>query len=469
MSEPVVVQGTAVDTAGGGPDLDPNFTKGEEQPKECRDVWAALLGVGNFIAMIVVGIMYGQDAWNALINNDTEYKYSGIVYMVLICGVISVIISGVMLLVMMAIPTLLIKFSLIFVIVLGLGLAVWSFFVGQIWGGVIGIIFFLIGVCYARAVWGRIPFASANLVTGCTAIKQNFGSVFVAFIFLLFAFAWSLIWGMAASGIYEQVYSNCVGNSCQINYGILFGMMLSFFFGHQIIQNSIHVIIAGCVGSWWFSPEDNGCCGSAVTGGTCRALTTSFGSICFGSLVVAIIQALRSLANEARNNGDAQCLACIAECILACLQGIVEYFNKWAFIYVGLYGYGYVEAGKNVITLFKNRGWEAIIADDLVSNVFFLLSLVTGGLVALAGYLISLSSEFLTEAGVGQNDEAWVAAVLGFVVGLVLCSVLMSTIASSVNAVIVLYAEAPAEFESNYPELSSEMRTAWVGAFPECM
>lgn len=59
------------------------------------------------------------------------------------------------------------------------------------------------------------------------------------------------------------------------------------------------------------------------------ALTTSFGSICFGSLVVAIIQALRSLANEARNNGDAQCLACIAECILACLQGIVEYFNKW--------------------------------------------------------------------------------------------------------------------------------------------
>lgn len=86
-------------------------------------------------------------------------------------------------------------------------------------------------------------------------------------------------------------------------------------------------------------------------------------------------------------------------------------FYVKAFIYVGLYGYGYVEAGKNVITLFRNRGWEAIIADDLISNVFFLLSLVTGGLVALAGYVVSLSSEFLVEAGVGQGDEAWVSAL----------------------------------------------------------
>ena len=39
-----------------------------------------------------------------------------------------------------------------------------------------------------------------------------------------------------------------------------------------------------------------------------------------------------------------------------------------AFVYVSLYGYSYLEAGKNVITLFKNRGWEAIIADDLISN-----------------------------------------------------------------------------------------------------
>jgi Plasma-membrane choline transporter len=58
-----------------------------------------------------------------------------------------------------------------------------------------------------------------------------------------------------------------------------------------------------------------------------RTLTTSFGSICFGSLLVAIIQALRALANTARSHDDS-ILLCLAECILACIAGLIEYFNK---------------------------------------------------------------------------------------------------------------------------------------------
>ena len=48
------------------------------------------------------------------------------------------------------------------------------------------------------------------------------------------------------------------------------------------------------------------------------------------------------------------------------IEAIVEYFNRWAFIYVGLYGYSFMEAGQNVMTLFKARGWTMIITDDLV-------------------------------------------------------------------------------------------------------
>ena len=78
---------------------------------------------------------------------------------------------------------------------------------------------------------------------------------------------------------------------------------------------------------------------------------------------MAILQALKALANAARANDDGGIGACIAECILGCLAAILEYFNKWAFIYVGVYGYGYMDAGKNVFTLFRDRGWEAVIAD----------------------------------------------------------------------------------------------------------
>ena len=97
-------------------------------------------------------------------------------------------------------------------------------------------------------------------------------------------------------------------------------------------------------------------------------MTTSFGSICFGSLLVAIVQAIRQIVEAARRNDDlGPFIACCIDCILGCIEGLLEYFNKWAFVYVGLYGYGYYEARKNDMAL-------AIIADDLVGMAMGLLS-----------------------------------------------------------------------------------------------
>ena len=56
---------------------------------------------------------------------------------------------------------------------------------------------------------------------------------------------------------------------------------------------------------------------------------------------------------------------------------------------------------------------------------------------------------------------------IGLIVGFVFCSILMSVVGSAVNTVIVCYAESPAEFQQNHPQLSTEMRTAWMQAWPE--
>jgi hypothetical protein len=53
------------------------------------------------------------------------------------------------------------------------------------------------------------------------------------------------------------------------------------------------------------------------------------------SLIVAFLRAIEMLAYTARANDDAGIGACIAECIIGCLAAIVEYFNKWAYVYVG--------------------------------------------------------------------------------------------------------------------------------------
>lgn len=55
---------------------------------------------------------------------------------------------------------------------------------------------------------------------------------------------------------------------------------------------------------------------------------------------------------------------------------------------------------------------------------------------------------------------------LGFLIGNLFATIVMSVVGSAVNTAIVLFAEAPSEFQANHPQLSDEMRMAWRQAWP---
>jgi len=271
-----------------------------------------------------------------------------------------------------------------------------------------------------------------------------------------------VMWGIAFIGTFTKTQS-CDNDECSPNYGLLFLLFLSLFFTQQVLQSCVHVSVAGTVGTWWVAPNESGCCSRAVCNSFIRTITTSFGSICFGSLLVAILQALRTLAATARQSDDCALFACIAECILSCLASLLEYFNKWAFIYVGVYGFGYIESGKSVMQLFANRGWEAIIADDLVGGAILLTCVIIGLIIgAICVGFAGINADFLD---LFQGSKV-IAFFIGMIPSVLICSILLSTIASGVNTVIVMFADAPQEFEQNHPELSGKMREAWQEFYP---
>lgn len=54
------------------------------------------------------------------------------------------------------------------------------------------------------------------------------------------------------------------------------------------------------------------------------------------------------------------------------------------------------------------------------------------------------------------------AGILAFIIGFVIASNLMSTVTSAVVASIVLFADAPAEFERHYPELVVSLHLGFI-------
>jgi hypothetical protein len=80
-----------------------------------------------------------------------------------------------------------------------------------------------------------------------------------------------------------------------------------------------------------------------------------------------------------------------------CVDGLAKHFNSWAFTYIGIYGYGFMDAGSNATELFGTRGWTMIVTDDLVPNVLLMMSLVVGGATGLfAQFIESLGRYHLT-------------------------------------------------------------------------
>lgn len=235
---------------------------------------------------------------------------------------------------------------------------------------------------------------------------------------------------------------------------IYFGMLVSFYWGSTVIQNVVHCITCGAVASWWFQANPGP---HVVSGSFKRAMTTSFGSICFGSLLVAILKAIRQMIreaiNEAQKKGNAFALQCL-NCILGIIEQLMEIFNRYAFVYVATYGNDFKTAGKAVFQLFKSKGWTLIINDDLIENALILGCLVCGALTGVTGYALSTVMDF--------GDSSSGIVVVGVILGIVLGSACLGVISSAVATIFVCFAEDPAAGQATQPQLFSELIGAWM-------
>jgi hypothetical protein len=69
-----------------------------------------------------------------------------------------------------------------------------------------------------------------------------------------------------------------------------------------------------------------------------------------------------------------------------------------------VYGYSYLEAGKNVWTLFKAKGWTVIVNDDLIQNTLSLFNLIVG--LAVGGVGVALKAANPDWLAIVTDDSA---------------------------------------------------------------
>ena len=150
--------------------------------------WAILFIVHLIImiAFICIGLQSG--------TGIQEGSYGPIVFMVVCTGSVGVVASLASLSFMMKNAEALVQAALVFSVFTSLLIAILGLMTGSILMGVLGLISFGVGICYAKLVWPRIPFVAANLTTALTAVKCNLGLTVVSVAFTIIAFAWTVMW-----------------------------------------------------------------------------------------------------------------------------------------------------------------------------------------------------------------------------------------------------------------------------------
>jgi len=195
-----------------------------------------------------------------------------------------------------------------------------------------------------------------------------------------------------------------------------------------------------------------------------RAVTTSFGTICFGSLLIAVIKTLRYLSQQSNNNrngGALALVACIITCILRCLENIIEYFNTYAFCQVAIYGQPFCEAAKATWKLMKEKGIDAIVNDSIIGSLLSFSCLIGGLLSAGFGFLICYlfsPSSLLFPI---------IAAVIGLFMGFFIMSIVLQVIDSGVVTIFVCFSLEPRALNANAPELYNKLRETYGASYPQ--
>ncbi|KAL2854967.1 plasma-membrane choline transporter-domain-containing protein [Aspergillus pseudoustus] len=336
-----------------------------------------------------------------------------------------------------------------------------------------GIVFLIFGVfaiiCFISWI-PRIPFTAFMLQTAMD-VSRKYGHMFVVsaiggIVSVAFA-AWFSVTLVSIYVAFEPgsgaTNPSCANGGCSRArvIGLVVYVTFAMYWLSEFIKNTVHTTVAGIYGSWYFwANSPNGMPAHATRGAFKRATTYSFGSISFGSLIIAIINCLRQACSVAQRHEAAEgnifgsIMFWILGCFISLLDWLVTFFNRYAFCHIALYGKAYIPSAKDTWTMMKDRGIDALITDCLIGPVITMGSVFVSYVCALLAYL------YLQFTKPGYNSDGNFTAVImafAFVIGLQICQILMTPVSSGIETIFSAMAWDPQVLMTQHPDLYQRM------------
>jgi len=368
------------------------------------------------------------------------------------CGVVACVVSAIAAAAYMFLartsPSCVVYTSLIFGPAFTMAIGIALIALESVLAGVILIILGFLSLFCTFCCWGHlIPFTIEVVRIVSRVALDNPMMLCVSLVGTILAISWSFVVIIPVAGFYlEHLHGE--NTTRGIMYVFYFFLVLLLVWGSFVAYNVCHVTYCGVFGRWFYDQNR----GYRLRMSLNVALTTAFGSICYGSFLIAGVRALEAVARLAKNDsaesGNMLCcvIFCIVECVLSCIGDILEYFSEWAYVQVAVRGTSFCDSVKITFSRCTCAYIDYIVSDLLLNSVVNMGALLCGASGALAGAVIGF--------GMGGGLKAMIGSLVGLWCGILAGGAAVGMITSGAKTILTLWAESSDGVRANFPELN---------------
>lgn len=316
---------------------------------------------------------------------------------------------------------------------------------------------FVLKCFYIYWVWDKIEL-TIQLVQVTTGVSRKYPGMILVTIAALIPAALTLLTYLVGLAIVKHDLDDKDGWQGEGKL-IIVALCFSFFWTWSVIGNVVHTTICGIMARWYFVPAQT----SASIPALKQSLTTSFGPIALGSLIMAIVRTIKLLTRVMRQVGQESdnlvisLLACCLMCIVSCLESALEFLSTYAYVHVAAYGCSFCEGAHQTWQLFKEAGLEMIVNYDFSASISFSGSMAGAVVNSLLTWaLVRYGGDYVLPDGhteVYDGNLVWLYVAFAALVGYGAVMVTMTAIESGACSLLVCYGEHPAVMQQQHPEL----------------
>ena len=156
--------------------------------------------------------------------------------------------------------------------------------------------------------------------------------------------------------------------------------IFGLFWGIELLVALFQYVIIVGVCCWYFTSSHDSRGSFSVSKGFWWSLRYNFGSLCFGSFLLAVIWMIRIVFEYIEkktkammgDNAAAKCIVTSVRCCLDCFHRFVKFLNENAYIQVALHGDNFCGSAMNAFSLAVKHSGSFFVTNGIGSLIAFL-------------------------------------------------------------------------------------------------